>query len=68
MTDLDLHAWIEAFVPSVGWIGVDPTRGQLIGDAHIALATGRSHLDVPPIREGHFEAVPSKVSNTTYVG
>ena len=44
------HAWVEAFVPSVGWLGLDPTHGQLIGDAHVALAIGRSHLDVPPQR------------------
>ncbi len=53
MAALDLHAWIEAFIPSVGWVGVDPTRGQLIGDSHIALAIGRSYLDVP-LRRGAF--------------
>ena len=52
-THLGLHAWIEALVPSAGWIAVDPTRGQLIGDSHIALAIGRSYLDVPP-RRGAF--------------
>jgi transglutaminase-like putative cysteine protease len=50
MKNLDHHAWIEALVPSAGWIGVDPTRGQLVGAGHIALAVGRSELDVIPRR------------------
>jgi transglutaminase-like putative cysteine protease len=43
--NVDCHAWIEALVPSAGWIGIDPTLGQLVGTGHIALATGRSELD-----------------------
>ncbi len=50
MPELDLHAWVEALVPTLGWIGIDPTRGQVIGDAHVALAIGRSSLDVPTQR------------------
>jgi len=45
-TELKLHSWVEAFLPSTGWIGVDPTRGQVIGGEHIALAIGRSERDV----------------------
>ncbi len=48
--ELDTHAWVEAYVPSVGWVGLDPTQGQLIGDSHVALAVGRDHSDVPPQR------------------
>lgn len=44
--ELQSHAWVEVFLPSTGWIGVDPIRGQVIGDAHIALAIGRSDRDV----------------------
>ena len=47
---VETHAWIEAFVPSVGWIGFDPSCGQVVGDTYIALAIGRCHSDVPPLR------------------
>jgi transglutaminase-like putative cysteine protease len=47
---VETHAWIEAFVPSVGWIGFDPSCGKVVGDTYIALAIGRSHTDVPPLR------------------
>lgn len=48
--ELETHAWVEAFVPSLGWIGLDPTHGQLAGESHIAVAVGRSYADVPPNR------------------
>jgi transglutaminase-like putative cysteine protease len=48
--ELETHAWVEAFVPSIGWIGLDPTHGQLAGEAHVSVAVGRSYADVPPNR------------------
>jgi len=48
--ELETHAWLEAFVPSVGWIGLDPTHGELAGETHVAVAVGRSYADVPPNR------------------
>jgi transglutaminase-like putative cysteine protease len=48
--ELETHAWVEAFVPSVGWLGLDPTHGEVATDTHIAVAMGRSYADVPPNR------------------
>ncbi len=48
--ELETHAWVEAFVPSIGWIGIDPTHGELAGEGHVAVAVGRSYADVPPNR------------------
>jgi hypothetical protein len=48
--ELETHAWCEAFLPSVGWVGVDPTHGELAGEGHVAAAVGRSYADVPPNR------------------
>jgi transglutaminase-like putative cysteine protease len=50
MPEVESHAWIEAFVPSVGWVGFDPTHGEAVGEQHVAVATGRSYADVPPNR------------------
>ena len=60
MMELELHSWVEAFLPSTGWIGVDPTRGQVIGDKHIALAVGRSERDVAP-QQGAFRGNAQQV-------
>ena len=44
------HAWIEAWLPSLGWIGIDPTNKTLAMDRHIRVAIGRDYHDVPPTR------------------
>jgi len=44
------HAWIEAFLPQLGWIGFDPTNWLLARDRHIRTAIGRDYADVPPTR------------------
>jgi transglutaminase-like putative cysteine protease len=44
------HAWVEAFVPTCGWVGFDPTNNVLAGERHIRVALGRDYNDVPPVR------------------
>jgi transglutaminase-like putative cysteine protease len=44
------HAWVEALVPSLGWIAFDPTNNLVGGDRHIRVAIGRDYTDVPPTR------------------
>jgi transglutaminase-like putative cysteine protease len=42
------HAWVEALIPQLGWIGFDPTNHLVAGDRHIRTAIGRDYADVPP--------------------
>ena len=42
------HAWVEALLPGLGWIGFDPTNGGLATVRHIRTAVGRDYADVPP--------------------
>jgi len=44
------HAWVEALVPGLGWIGFDPTNDVLCGERHIRVAVGRDYAEVPPTR------------------
>ena len=44
------HAWVEVFLPSTGWIGLDPTNNSVVSDKHIRIAVGRDYADVPPTR------------------
>jgi transglutaminase-like putative cysteine protease len=44
------HAWVEAWLPSLGWIGFDPTNNLLAAERHIRVAIGRDYADVPPTR------------------
>ena len=47
------HAWIEVFVPDVGWRGLDPTHNCTPDETYIKLAVGRDYNDVQPVR-GHY--------------
>lgn len=50
------HAWVQAYIPDSGWIGIDPTAGEFVEERHIVVARGRDYGDVPPVRgvyKGH---------------
>jgi transglutaminase-like putative cysteine protease len=44
------HAWVEAWLPGSGWVGVDPTSNVLAGERHVRVAIGRDYADVAPTR------------------
>jgi transglutaminase-like putative cysteine protease len=50
------HAWVEVYLPSLHWVGFDPTNNVLAGERHVAVAVGRDYGDVPPSR-GVFKGV-----------
>lgn len=44
------HAWVEALLPRVGWVGFDPTNHLIASDRHVRTAIGRDYADVPPTK------------------
>ncbi len=44
------HAWVEAYIPNYGWLGLDPTNNCLVNDQHVRLATGRNFADCTPVK------------------
>jgi transglutaminase-like putative cysteine protease len=44
------HAWAEAWLPELEWVGFDPTHNTPTGERHIRVAIGRDYADVPPTR------------------
>ena len=44
------HAWVEAWCPGHGWLGLDPTNGKAATDEFVTLAIGRDYADVIPLR------------------
>jgi transglutaminase-like putative cysteine protease len=44
------HAWVEAWLPSLGWIGFDPANNATAAERHVRVAVGRDYADVPPTR------------------
>lgn len=52
------HAWVEAYLPELGWVGFDPTNNLIAEHRHIRVAAGRDYADVPPTR-GVFKGTAS---------
>lgn len=64
------HAWVESFLPDLGWVGLDPTNNLVAEQRHIRVAIGRDYADVPPTR-GVYKgqsAVRSELAVEVHVG
>jgi transglutaminase-like putative cysteine protease len=44
------HAWVEVYLPSGLWVGIDPTNDNLEGERHVQIGIGRDYHDVSPLR------------------
>jgi transglutaminase-like putative cysteine protease len=44
------HAWAEAFVPNLGWVGFDTANCICSTDAHARVAIGLDYLGAAPVR------------------
>lgn len=44
------HAWAEAYLPDIGWIGFDAANGICTTDAHLRVAVGLDYLGAAPMR------------------
>ena len=43
------HAWAEAWVDGLGWVGFDPTNGISTDDAYVRVACGLDYRDAAPM-------------------
>ncbi|HEV3210346.1 MAG TPA: transglutaminase family protein [Chthoniobacterales bacterium] len=43
------HAWAKAYLPSVGWIGYDPTLGEATSGQHIVVGVSNHPRGVMPV-------------------
>jgi transglutaminase-like putative cysteine protease len=44
------HAWVEALIEGLGWVGFDPTNGTSISDSYLRVAVGLDYRDAAPVR------------------
>lgn len=53
-----LHAWVEAFLPGAGWVGLDPTNGIFCNQNHVVAAVGLGPPDVSPVSGRYYNDTP----------
>lgn len=47
---VETHAWVEVALPGWGWLAMDPTNAQEVGERHVTIGRGRDYDDVAPLR------------------
>lgn len=50
----DLHAWAEANLPGIGWLGWDPTNGTVTGEGHVAVCSAPQQAGTMPVKGGFY--------------
>jgi transglutaminase-like putative cysteine protease/predicted glutamine amidotransferase len=67
------HAWVEIYIPYVGWRGFDPTNGCMVAQDHVRVAAGRNYRDATPtsgtiFKGGGFETLTVDVTMNEVTG
>lgn len=44
------HAWVEVWIPAVGWAGLDPTNNHASDGRYVKAAIGRDYADAAPLK------------------
>ncbi|MFC7053041.1 transglutaminase domain-containing protein [Hansschlegelia quercus] len=48
------HAWAEAYVPGLGWIGFDAANGACPTEGHVRVSLGLDYLGAAPVRGSRY--------------
>ena len=56
------HAWAEAWVPGLGWVGFDVSNGISPDPRYVRVATGRDYRDAAPITGISFGPVAERLT------
>jgi len=65
--DSQMHAWVEALVPNLGWVGFDPTNDILAAQNHIKVAHGKDYSDCAPLKGVVYTSGSNKTRYTVKV-
>jgi transglutaminase-like putative cysteine protease len=56
------HAWVEIFLPKLGWRGLDPTNDRQPDEHYVKIGVGRDYSDVSPLRGTYRGTAQRKMS------
>jgi transglutaminase-like putative cysteine protease len=62
------HAWAEAFIPDIGWVGFDPANAICPTEAYVRVAIGLDSIGAAPVRGVRFGAGRENLDVTITVG
>ncbi len=57
----ELHAWVDVFLPGIGWLGLDPSHGILTGNTHFPIASSAYFENTMPVSGGIRGSATSKL-------
>ncbi len=62
-----MHAWTEAYLPEVGWVGYDASLGEKTSDRHVVVGVSNHPRGVMPITGAYYGAQDQFVEMTVSV-
>jgi len=61
------HAWVEAHIPHLGWVGFDAANGISSTEAYVRVAVGLDYLGAAPVRGTRFGGGSETLDVSVYV-
>jgi len=65
--EFELHAWVEAYIPGAGWIGLDPSHGMFTNHFHIPVASSAFYENTMPVSGSVRGSAVSKLENALHI-
>lgn len=56
------HAWVQLYIPNIGWKDFDPTNGVLPQTDHVRVAYGRHYRDATPTTGTLYGSSPERMT------
>lgn len=65
---LAAHAWVEAYLPAIGWVGFDPTHAISPDDAYVRVAVGLDYRSAAPVSGARVGVGTERLDVAVHVG